>query len=51
MSGKQILGRVALAALALTLVFAFVGYRYVVGGGLRARQKPSAVPRASSRTS
>jgi predicted CXXCH cytochrome family protein len=43
MSGKQILGRVALAALALTLVFAFVGYRYVVGGGLRARQKPSAV--------
>jgi predicted CXXCH cytochrome family protein len=42
-SGKQLLGRAALAVLALALVVAFAGYRYVVGGGMRARQEPSAI--------
>ena len=43
MSRKQILARAALVVLALALILAFVGYRYVVGGGMRARQEPSAI--------
>ncbi len=43
MTGKRILGRAALGALALALVVVFAGYRYVVGGGMRARQKLSAI--------
>jgi hypothetical protein len=40
MNRKRVLGRASLVALALALVIAFAGYRYVVGGGMRARQEP-----------
>ena len=43
MNGKRVLVRTALVVLAFAFVVAFAGYRYVVGGGMRARQKPSAI--------